>query len=173
MKRKLRWVVVAAIVLALIVGLRATLFRTRPIEVEVAQIQRGMVEDAVTNSQAGTVRSRQRARLGVERGGRVARIPHREGSAVKHGEVLLELDATSASVQLELTMRDRDALKAALESERAAATLAHQDYDRTRQLRSQNLVSEEQMDQVKSRLDAASAGLDAAHARLARAESAV
>jgi HlyD family secretion protein len=173
MKPRLRWLVIAAGVVAVILALRATLFRPRPIEVEVVSAQRGMVEDAVANSQAGTVKSRLRARVGAERAGRVLSIPHREGSTVKRGEPLLLLDPASAQVQLDVALRDRDALRAARESARAAATLARQDHERTRQLLAKDLVSQEQMDQVKSRLDGAEAGLTAAEARFQSAEAAV
>jgi HlyD family secretion protein len=171
--RHRRWLIALAILIAAIVLLRVTLFRPHPLEVEVATVARGMVEDAVANSQAGTVKARYRARLGVERAGRIVAIPHREGSTVRRGAVMLQLDETSARYQLDLAQRDREAVKAAIESAAAAARLARQDYDRTQKLRSQNLVSDEQMDQVKSRLEAADAELATARARLARAESAV
>jgi len=167
------WLITILAVVVGIVLLRVTLFRPHPIEVEIATVDRGMVEDAVTNSQAGTVKSRLRARVGAERAGRVLSIPHREGSKVHRGDVLLQLDPSSAQVQLDLALRDRDALRATLESARAATTLARQDHARAEQLRNQSVISEEQMDQAKSRLDGANAELRAAQARSSRTEAAV
>jgi HlyD family secretion protein len=171
--RRRRWLFIAAAAILAIVVLRATLFRQQPLAVEVATVRRGLVEDAVANSQAGTVRSRNRARLGVERAGRVVSLPHREGASVKRGTVLLELDPTSARNQLDLALRDRDALRASIQSASAAARLANQELERIQKLHAQNVVSQEQLDQSRSRAEAAQAELDAARARLARAESSV
>ena len=172
-KGRLRWLLVGVAAILVIALMRVTLFRAKPVEVEVATVTRGMVEDAVANSQAGTVKARQRARLGVERAGRVASVPHREGSAVRSGTVLLELDATSARHQLDLARRERDAIRASIQAARAAAELARTEHDRIQKLLAQGVASQEQMDQTKSRLDAANAELEGAQARLERAESAV
>ncbi len=169
----MRWWLIAAGIVLSIVALRATLFRPRPIEVEVATVRRGLVEDAVTNSQAGTVKSRLRARVGAERPGRVASIPHREGSQVRRGAALLLLDASTAGTQLEVAQRDVEATRATAEAARAAATLARQQYERTQALFKSNVVSQSEMDLAKSREESASAELEGAEARLKRARSAV
>ena len=73
-----RLVVLAVIVAALLV-LKSTLFAPSPVPVRVAAVTRGSVEQAVTNSRAGTIKARHRAQLSPEVGGRVAFLPHREG----------------------------------------------------------------------------------------------
>jgi HlyD family secretion protein len=173
MRLRRRWWLIAAGVVVLVVVLRATAFRPRPIEVEVATIGRGTVEDAVTNSQAGTVKARLRARVGAERAGRVAAIPHREGSRVRAGEPLLLLDASTARTQLEVARRELEAAHAAAEAARASATLARQQYERTASLFKASLVSQGEMDMAKSRLEGAGAELDGAEAQAKRAGSAV
>ena len=110
--KRLRWVLILIAVVVVIAVLRATVFKPPPLEVEVAKVTVGTVEDAVANSQAGTVRARLRARLGAERAGRVVEIPHREGSNVRKGETLLLLDGSSARNQLDLADRDLEAAKA-------------------------------------------------------------
>lgn len=173
MKPWLRWSLIGVALVAVLWVLQATVFRAPPIEVDTVVATRGLVEDAVTNSQAGTVKARLRTQLGAERTGRVVRIPFREGSSVRRGAILLELDASSAVVGLELARRDRETLEATLAAARAAAQLARSDYDRALKLREQALISQEQMDQSLSRHQAAQADLEAAQARRARAESAV
>jgi HlyD family secretion protein len=173
LRRHARWLIGIAVAIGLIAALRATVFKPKPLDVEVAAADIGPVEDAVANSQAGTVRARRRSRLGVERAGRVVAIPHREGAVVKRGAVLLELDASSARHQLDLARREQEALRAALLSAQAAARLARQEFTRIETLSAQNVVSAEQLDQARSRRDAADAELQAAEARLARAASAV
>lgn len=173
MRRSLRWWLIGAGVLVLLFGLRATACRPRPIDVEVVRVTRGRVEDAVTNSQAGTVKARLRARVGAERAGRVAAIPKREGAWAKKGETLLQLDVSTATTQLEAARRDLDAARAAAEAARATATLARQQYDRTASLFKSGLLSQGEMDQSKSQMESAEAEKNGAAARELRAQSAV
>ena len=100
-----RWWLIAGGLVVLAFVLRATACRPRPIEVEAVPVARGLVEDAVTNSQAGTVKARLRARVGADRAGRIAAIPRREGSRVRRGETLLLLDASTAETQLVAAQR--------------------------------------------------------------------
>ncbi len=173
MRRRTPWWLVTAGVVALLVLLRVTLFRPHPIAVEIATASRGLVEDAVTNSQAGTVRSRLRARVGAERAGRVAAIPRREGARVRHGDALLLLDDTTARTQREVARRDLEAAHAAADAARAAATLARQQHQRNTALFKANLLAQGEMDLSKSRLESAEAGLGGAEAQERRARSAV
>jgi len=173
MRRRARWWVIAAGLLVLVFVLRATACRPKPLEVEVVTVARGLVEDAVTNSQAGTVRARLRARVGAERAGRVAAIPHREGSRVRHGQAVLLLDRSTAETQLEVARRDLEAARAAAGAARAAATLARQQHERTTSLFKSGLVSQGEMDLSKSRTESAEAELSGAQARDQRAHSAV
>jgi HlyD family secretion protein len=160
-------------IVAAIVLLRTVVFRPRPIEVEVAVAARGRVEDVIANSQAGTVKSRRRARLGAEAAGRIASILHREGARVRAGAVLLELDDSIARQQLDLARRDRDAARASLASAEATATLAQRDHARVEALFQEKVVSTEQMDEARSRRDGAEAALAAARAQVERSGAAV
>jgi HlyD family secretion protein len=173
MKRWRRWLIILGTIVLAIVLLRVTLLRPRPLEVEVARAERATVEDAVANSQAGTVKARFRSRLGIERAGRVDRIAFREGATVRRGDVLVQLEVSTARTQLEAARRDQETQVAMLESARAAASKAQRDFDRTQRLRASDLVSEEQMDQAKTATDASQADLRAAQARADRAAAAV
>ncbi len=168
-----RWGIIAAIVVAVFVLLRLTVFRTKPIEVQAAVAARGTVEDVVTNSQAGTVRARHRSKLGAERAGRVVAIPHRESERVHKGEVLVQLDASTARTSLDLARRERDVQRANAESARAAFELAKLEHERAQKLRAQGLISQGEMDQAQSHYDEARAALDAADAGAERATASV
>ncbi|HKQ56794.1 MAG TPA: efflux RND transporter periplasmic adaptor subunit, partial [Candidatus Eisenbacteria bacterium] len=84
---------------------------------------------------------------------------HREGSRVRKGDVLLQLDRSTAEQQLELARRD-------LEAARAAALLARQQHERTAALFKSGSVP-------KSALESAEAEMNGADAREQRAASAV
>ena len=82
-----RWVIRVGIVLVLIglgVLFKFYVLTPDPIPVSVVPVERGRVEETVTNSRAGTVKARQRAKLSPEIGGRVAEIPHRFIGEVYH-----------------------------------------------------------------------------------------
>src|SRR6266850_2419200 len=173
MRIRRRWWLIVAGVVALVALLRATACRPRPIEVETVKVAHGRVEDAVTNSQAGTVKARLRARVGAERAGRVAAIPAREGAHVRRGEQLLVLDGSTARTQLDAARRDLEAAHAAAAVARADATLAKQQFDRTQSLFRSNLISQGEMDQANSRFEGTVAAQQGAEARELRARSAV
>jgi HlyD family secretion protein len=173
MRLRARWWLIAAGLVVLVVLLRFTVLKPRPIDVEVARVSRGLVEDAVTNSQAGTVKARLRARVGAERAGRIASIPGREGTQVRRGQVLLVLDESTARTQLEAARRDLEAAHAAAEVSRAAATLARQQFDRTKTLFQSSLISQGEMDQAKSRFEGSVAEQQGAEAHEQRARAAV
>jgi HlyD family secretion protein len=165
------WIAVA--IVAAIVALRLTLFAPKPLVVETAAVERGAVEDVVTNSQAGTVRSRRRAQVGAERAGRVASIPKREGALVHAGDPLVLLDASTARTDLDVAGRNLETQRAVLQGAEAAARLAEQEYRRIEPLRTQGLVSEESLESARARLDGTHADLKAAEARVSAAQAAV
>ena len=74
-----RWLVVVGLV-ALAVVLRLTLFAPESIPVRVVAVEKGRVEETVTNSRAGTVKARRRAKLAPEIGGKVLSLPRRRGA---------------------------------------------------------------------------------------------
>jgi HlyD family secretion protein len=168
-----RWIVGAGVVLLAVWLVSAFTGRRGGTEVEVATVGRGMVEDAVTNSQAGTVMSRQRSRLGAAGAGRVVAILRREGATVRRGDVLVRLDDDIARGQLAVARRDSAAAGAAVESARAAAALAKTEFERATRLFADRLLSDEAMDQARSRRESADATLDGARAQLGRASAAV
>lgn len=171
MKRWRRWWIVLLAVVLVVVALRLTVWKPAALEVEVVTIERGVVEDVVTNSQAGTVRARRRSKLGAERAGRVTAMPHREGAAVKKGEPLVRLDTSTASERLLLAESEREVAEATRASVQASFDLAHADFDRSASLLAQRVVSQGEFDQAKSVHDRVRADLAAADASLARARA--
>ena len=150
-----------------------TVVRPDPIPVEVSAVERGRVEQTVTNSRAGTVKARQRAKLSPEYGGQAIKIPFREGDAVKQGDVLLRLEDSVQKSRLALAERELEALR----SERRRACLeadrAERQFERNRKLASENIVSDDLLDELDSVRQGAAAACEAAAANAARAEASV
>jgi HlyD family secretion protein len=70
-------------VAALVAAARIWLFAPERVPVRVASAGTGRVEETVTNSRAGTVKARRRAKLAPEIGGRVVELPQRRGARVR------------------------------------------------------------------------------------------
>ena len=166
-----RAIVVGVIGIALFFGAK-TLFRPRALDVELAPAAFGTVEDLVTNSEAGSIRSRAVARLGAERPGRVVGIPGREGSLARAGDVVLALDVSTAEARLAVARRDREAANATHQVTHANAELERSRHERIDALSRRGLASDEAVEEARARRLAADAELDAAEARLKSATSA-
>ena len=155
------------------VALRLTVFRPRPLAVESVAAAYGPVQDAVTNSESGTVKVRTRARLSIERAGTVVALPYREGATVARGAPLLVLDSTSAVAQRDAAARNLEAAKAAHESAHASELLAAQLLGRTRELQARGLAAQAALDEARARADAARADLALTSARVESARAAL
>lgn len=164
---------ILAVLVAIAILLRFTLFAPDPLPVTVFRVAAGRVEETVTNSKAGTVSSRRRATLSTEVGGRVAALPVREGRSVKEGDLLLRLSDEDPAAQVALQERSTEAARA-LESEACdAADQAQRDLERNEALAKQAIVSEAILDQVRSRRDATRSACEGAKARARQADAAV
>ncbi|HXV75395.1 MAG TPA: efflux RND transporter periplasmic adaptor subunit [Candidatus Polarisedimenticolaceae bacterium] len=157
----------------MVLTLRFTVFRTEPVPVTVFRVARGLVEDTVTNSEAGTIRTRKRAMLSPEVGGRVAALPVREGETVAAGQVLLRLADADYRARVALAERAAETSRAARRQACLAAEQAARDYERNQRLLAEQIVSEELLDRLRSERDVAVAACDAAEARVLEAEAAL
>lgn len=171
-----RWVIRAGIVLGLIglgVLFRFYILAPDPISVSVVTAERGRVEETVTNSRAGTVKARQRAKLSPEIGGRVAEIPHRKGALVHAGDVLLRLhdDSQRAAVQ----MAERELAVVEVKRERACleAARSKREYLRYQQLKERDLVSTDFLDKYENLAQTTQVSCKQTQAEIARARSAI
>jgi HlyD family secretion protein len=171
-----RWAIrigVLAVLVALGVVLRLTVFAPEPVAVTVAAVERGQVEEAVTNTRAGTVRARRRAKLSPEVGGLVVELPYREGERVAAGAVLLRLEPRLPAAEAELAGRDLRAAEARRAEACVAAEGAARERARLERLAAAGIVSESLLDQAATAADSSAAACDAARAAVERARSAV
>jgi HlyD family secretion protein len=168
----LRLAVLAGLV-AVVVLLRFTVFAPNPVVVRVVTAEKGRVEETVTNSRAGTVKARRRAKLAPETGGRVVALPHRRGSRVQKGELLLRIHDSLQRAQLSLAEDDHKAALAQRDQACLAADRAERERDRTRDLAAQGIVSTDDIDGVDSQARTAAAACRAARATAEKAASAV
>jgi HlyD family secretion protein len=160
---RVRLAIGAGVALAVVLA-RVTVFAPEPVPVDVAVVERGRVEQTVTNSRAGTVRTRRRAKLSPEVGGRVVAIPHREGERVRAGEVVLELDSELQRAKAEVAAREIDAAAARRGEACLGADRAERELVRNRGLVAEGFISTDLLDRVESAAQAAAAACNAARA---------
>ena len=171
--RPTRVVIVVAVLILFGVVLRFTVFRSDPVPVTVFRVARGPVEETVTNSKAGTVKTRRRAVLSPEIGGRVEELAVRAGDSVHEGQVLMRLAAADYEARILLQQR---AVTAAAAAQRAACLTAEQaEREHTRYLRlaEQKIIAEEVLDRLESDRDVAAATCQAAEANVHEAKAAL
>ncbi|MBW2541110.1 MAG: efflux RND transporter periplasmic adaptor subunit [Deltaproteobacteria bacterium] len=162
-KWRFRALVVIGIVAAIFL-LEATVLAPKPIPVKTTVVRRGVIDSTVTNSKAGTIRARQRARLSTEIGGRVVEITHREGGVVAQGELLLLLNDSTLRAQETQAIEAIRASDAHYKEACITRDKERREYNRKRKLADQNIVSEDLLDQLLHVYQAAKAACDAADA---------
>jgi HlyD family secretion protein len=173
---KRTWVrILATLALLAIVALvlKYTVFRPAAVPVTVYRVATGVVEETVTNSKAGTVKSRRRAKLSPEVGGRVAELNVREGDRVTGGQVLLRIADADYRARVRLYERAAVSANAARREACLTAEQAERDHARYRRLAEDEIVSQELLDQQESRRDVTAAACEAAAAAEQEAASAL
>lgn len=170
------WLIRLGIALAVIVTLALAwraLFAPEPIEVTVTEVDSGNVEQTISNSRAGTVQARRRAKLSPEIGGQVAALPFREGETVASGDVVLKLDASTQAAGLTLRESELEAAQAEENRARVATARAERELARIRRLADEKIVSVDLLDQATSSYEATVAAHRSAKAQASRARAAV
>lgn len=162
-----------AAVAAAFAGARLVWFAPEPLAVRVARVEVGRVEETVTNSRAGTVKARRRARLSPEIGGQVVALPKRRGERVAAGDVLLRLEDSLPRARVALATEERRVAEAQREQTCFAAERAERERERMAALAASGIVSADLLDGVASESLAAAAACRAASAAAARAASAL
>jgi HlyD family secretion protein len=173
MKRRwLRFLVTLAALVVVGLVLKYTAFRPVEIPVTVFRVARGTVEETVTNSKAGTVKSRRRAMLSPEIAGRIEELYVREGDRVEEGQALLRLAGEDYRAQVVLQERALDSARAVKREACLTTEHAEREYQRSLRLAQENIISQELIDRRQSERDVTAAACEAAAARAREAEAA-
>lgn len=169
--RRQRQLVVLAVLAVGVVVVRATLLRPDPVPVTVYRVVQGKVEESVTNSKAGTVKTRRRASLSPEIGGRVEKLPVRKGDRVGKGQLLMRLANADYQAQVR---REQRALETARAGEREAcerAAQAERDLARSTMLARDRLVSQELEERARNQRDTGVSACEAARAQVQQSQA--
>jgi HlyD family secretion protein len=173
MWRWTRRLVILAVLAGAVAWARWALFKPPIVPVTVYRVARGPVEETVTNSKAGTVKSRRRAALSSELGGRVEALFVKEGDRVRKGDVLMRLVVDEYRAQAALQTRALEVARVVVAEACERAQLATREAQRLDDLVQSGLVSKQQLDRAVTERDAARATCDATRARVQQAEAAL
>lgn len=125
--------------------------RPDPISVTSYTVIKGNVKSSVSNTRVGTIKACRRAYLAPSTGGNVAKLFVKEGDKVKLGQLLLEVWNDDLKAQLSIHHAQIKSNKATAKQLCELAAGAHRDAQRLMRLKkTDNIVSEEQVDRART-----------------------
>lgn len=170
-----RWLIAGVLAVATVVAAYA-LLRNDAVAVETATAVAATTGNggaaAVLNA-SGYVVARRQATVSAKVTGKVAEVMIEEGMAVKEGQLLARLDDTTSRPVLALAERQLEAARKNLDEVQVRLEEAQRGLRRTQQLRTDKLVSEQQLDQAQSEVAALAARLAALKSEVGVAEGTV
>jgi HlyD family secretion protein len=161
------------LVIGTILALRLTVFAPKPIAILAYTVTKGTVEEMLTNSKAGTVMVRQRARLSPEIGGRVVFLGAREGQHIQGGSLLLRLDNLELTASLAVAEKGLKSVYALAQEACVSNELEKKEVDRNRPLHQKGMISDAALDQIINRYEMSQVHCETAKADIQRAKALV
>ncbi len=140
------------------------LTRPEPVEVVVKPVDRGIVEQTVANTRAGTVKACRRAKLSPSIGGQIAKLSIHEGDTVKQGDLLLEIWNQDLVAEVQLAQSEAEAARARARAACLKAEVSQREANRFVKLHDKGVASEEQTDKAVTEAKALGADCNAAKA---------
>ncbi len=159
----------ALLVVAAIAGSWWWLSQPKPVSVVFKEAEVGKVESSIANTRAGTVESCQRTKLSTLLGGRIEKLPVKEGDQVKKGQLLMKLWNDDQLAQNALARSQVDTARQSIAEVCTLAASAEREAQRLDLMRAQNYVSASRIDTAHAEADAKRAACDSAKARVAQA----
>lgn len=156
----------AVIIAAIAVGVAAIVIANlkmsyeSALKVEVAQIKTGRIVEKVSGP--GVVYAEASVKVSSSVMGRITRLAIKEGSDVRAGDVLLEIDASQYRARLKQAEAAFNAAVARSELAKARLEEARSEADRVNQLAKSGLVSQREVENARTSLTVAGADFDAA-----------
>lgn len=173
MSRKAKYGI-AGVVTALLVGvivLAAFKRGAKAVDVKLEKVQRRDLVASVTAS--GQVEPRTKVDVASDVAGRIVRLAVKEGEMVKRGQFLLQIDPATYEAEVQRNQAAVAAARADLERAKANLTQSQSALRRSQEIKqsSPNLISDEQMEQLRTTVDVNQALLEAAKHTVDQAEA--
>ncbi len=162
--KRIKLVIILFTVVAIVVASIDWFGRSKPIEVVVAKVHYGKVQDTVANTRAGTLKACRRAGLSPSIGGQIAKLPVKEGDEVKTAQLLMELWNADRLAEVDLAKSELKAARSKAKQACVVAQTARREAQRLQKLQDRGLAAEEVVEHADSEARAKQAGCTAAHA---------
>jgi HlyD family secretion protein len=165
MKKRTKWTVVGAIALAVvIIGVTSAMKgRNKATEVRIEKVQRRDLVASVTAS--GQVQPHTKVSISADISGRIVRLAVKEGQMVTRGQFLLEIDPSQYRASVERATAAVASARSQEAQAKPALLQAQRNFDRLMALKKVNptLVSDEQIEQLRTQVEVNQATLEAAN----------
>ena len=163
MSKRVKLSIFGAGVIALVAVLALTAAKrgNKATEVRIEPVQRRDLVSSVTAS--GQVRPQTKVDLSSDITGKIVRLAVKEGQMVTKGQFLLQIDAQQAEANVQRAEAALASARAQAAQAKANLIQAEKSYERSMQIKQQNsqLMSDEQIDQLKTTVDVNRALLEA------------
>jgi HlyD family secretion protein len=164
MSKRVKWSIAGALVLVVaVVGVTTAFKRSgKAVEVRIEKVERRDLVASVTAS--GQVRPRTKVDISADITGRIVRLAIKEGQLVSKGQFLLQIDPNQAEAAVQRAQAALAGAKAQAAQSQANYIQSQKNYERSAEIRKANpqLVSDEQIEQLRTTVDVNKALLDAA-----------
>jgi HlyD family secretion protein len=163
--------VVAVVLVGSIVAFSATKKGTKAVEVRVEKVEKRDLTASVTAS--GQVRPQTKVDVASDITGKIVKLAVREGQMVTKGQFLLEIDAQQAEAAVDRATAGLQSTKASEIQARANMQNSQRSFERSADIRKKNpeLVSDEQLDQLRTAAEVARAVYEASTHQVGQAEA--
>jgi RND family efflux transporter MFP subunit len=154
-RRNLRWLwlLLGALLVALIAVGATSAFRDRRPEVEVATVQKPSTGPTGVLNASGYITPRRRATIAAKITGRVTAVYFDEGTRVSEGQLLATLDDSDARRALDSAVADRDSSKAAIADYEVQLKNAEIEFHRTQKLVEEGVSTQQALDSATMNAD--------------------
>jgi len=173
MSKRTKWGVAGGIILAiaLIGGLSAAKGRNKATEVRIEPVEKRDLVASVTAS--GQVQPHTKVDLASDITGRIVRLSVKEGELVTKGQFLLEIDPSQYRASAERAAAAVASAQSQSATARPSLIQAQRNYSRLLALKKENptLVSDEQVEQLKTQVEVAQAQLAGANNGIAQSQA--
>jgi HlyD family secretion protein len=165
MSKRKKWGLIggSVLVVGIIVITTAAKSRNKATEVRIEPVERRDLVASVTAS--GQVQPHTKVDLSADITGRIVRLAVKEGDMVTKGQFLLEIDPSQYKASAERAAAAVASARSAAATARPSLQQAKRNYERLLALKKANptLVSDEQVEQLKTQVDVAQAQLESAN----------
>ncbi len=164
MTRRTKWFIAAGVLAVLVTGggVIAATRAPKSVEVRIEPVERRDLVASVTAS--GQVQPHTKVDMSADISGRIITLAVKEGEMVSKGQLLVQIDPATYEAAVERSRAALAAARAQLIQSEANETQAGHNYQRSADIKKANplLVSDEQVEQLRTSLDVAKATTEAA-----------